>query len=62
MKKRKPPKQRNIFALALESKIFRQQVKESKKKKYDRNKEKQRFKKEVAESQLPLLIFLKNFC
>jgi len=58
MKKKKIPKERNIFALALESKIFRQQIKENKKKKYDRNKEKQKLRKAMNENDSSLFIFI----
>ena len=48
--KKKTIKPRNPYALALESPIFRQKIKESKKRRYNRQKDKEELRKAVEEN------------
>jgi len=48
-KEKKTVKPRNPYALALESPIFRQKIKESKKRRYNRQKDKEESRKAVKE-------------
>ena len=50
MKKKKSIKPRDPYALALESPIFRQKIKESKKRSYNRQKDKEELRKAVNEN------------